>query len=427
MAIVGTALLVAPDYLTPVSVLGLPLVVLAAKTVGLYDRDELVIHKTTLNDAPHLFYLTAVLTVVFASLQSAAGGPPAGAGTLLVLWGLLLSGMIGARWTARRVGRATTPKERCVLVGDITHAARVRRLLETHPSLSAELVASIPFRRVTARGEDAEQFSEYLSGSEFHRVIVTHSDVNAADMVETIRVFKSRGIKVSVLPTLFDVVGSAVEFDDLAGVTLLGLRRYGLSRSSQLLKRSMDVLVAAIALVALAPVFAIAGLAIRLGSDGPVFFRQTRVGRRGRDFQIVKFRTMVDDAEQARLALEDRNETNGLFKMAEDPRVTRVGSFLRKTSLDELPQLLNVLRGEMSLVGPRPLIADEDSQIDGWHRRRLDLTPGLTGAWQILGSTRVPLEDMVSLDYLYIVNWSLWSDVEILLRTVPHVLYRRNL
>ena len=258
-------------------------------------------------------------------------------------------------------------------------------------------------------------------------MIVTHTDAEAGDMVETIRVFKSRGIKVSVLPTLFDVVGSAVEFDDLAGVTLLGVRRYGLSRSSQLLKRSMDLLVAMVSLLVLAPLFAVVAIAIKLDAPGPVFFRQTRVGRGGRHFSILKFRTMVTDAEQEKLALLERNETDGLFKIADDPRVTRVGRFLRRTSLDELPQLVNVVRGEMSVVGPRPLVSDEDSRIDGWHRRRLDLTPGLTGAWQTLASTRVPLEDMVSLDYLYIVNWSLWSDVEILLRTIPHVLHRRNL
>jgi exopolysaccharide biosynthesis polyprenyl glycosylphosphotransferase len=426
-AVALTGLLVAPHHLGLLSVLALPLVVLAAKVVGLYDRDELVVHKTTLNEAPHLFPLTAVITVLFSALQSAANGTDATASTLLVLWALLLGGMVVARWTARRVARELTPKERCVLVGDVTHAARVRRLLANHPSLSAELVASIPFRRVTARGEDAEQFGAYLARSGFHRVIVTHADADAGDMLETIRVFKSRGIKVSVLPTLFDVVGSAVEFDDLAGVTLLGVRRYGLSRSSQFLKRSMDVVVAALALVVVAPLFALIAAAIRLDSDGPVFFRQERVGRRGRHFRIWKFRTMVPDAERAKQGLLLRNETNGLFKIADDPRVTRVGRFLRKTSLDELPQLLNVLAGEMSLVGPRPLVADEDRRIDGWQRRRLDLTPGLTGAWQTLAATRVPLEDMVSLDYLYIVNWSLWSDVEILLRTIPHVLNRRNL
>ena len=122
-----------------------------------------------------------------------------------------------------------------------------------------------------------------------------------------------------------------------------------------------------------------------------------------------------------------RNEADGFFKIADDPRVTRVGRWLRRTSLDELPQLINVLRGEMSLVGPRPLVDEEDARIEGWFRRRLDVTPGMTGAWQVLGSSRIPLRDMVTIDYLYGANWSLWLDVKILLRTIPHMLSRRGL
>ncbi len=388
------------------------------------DRDELVVHKTTLNDAPKLFYVTTLFTLVYSVVQADLQDTTIATETILVLWSLMMSSIMVARWTARRIARSSTPRERCVLVGDITHAKRVKRMLESHPNLSADLVALIPFQRVTARGEDAHEFGEYLRRSNFHRVIVTHTDTDAGDMIDTIRVFKSRGIKVSVLPTLFDVLGSAVEFDDIGGATLLGVRRYGLTRSSQLLKRGLDVVVAGAALIALAPLFAVIALLIKR-SPGPVFFRQTRVGRGDTRFRIVKFRTMRSDAEERKVELLDRNETRGLFKISDDPRITGIGRLLRRSSLDELPQLINVLRGEMSLVGPRPLVVDEDEQVAGWHRRRLDLTPGMTGAWQILGN-RVPLEDMVALDYLYIVNWSLWSDVEILLRTIPHVLGRRN-
>jgi exopolysaccharide biosynthesis polyprenyl glycosylphosphotransferase len=422
--LIGGALLPA-DLVNSWSLIGLPLIVFAAKTLGLYDRDELVIHKTTLNDAPKLFYVTTLFTLVYSVVQADMQNTTIATSTILVLWALLFSAVMAARWTARRVARATTPSERCVLVGDTTHAHRVKRMLESHPTLSAELVAVIPFRRVTARGEDAHEFGEYLGRSDFHRVIVTHTDVDAADMIETIRVFKSRGIKVSVLPTLFDVLGSAVEFDDLGGATLLGVRRYGLTRSSQLMKRGLDVAVSAALLIALAPLFAAIAVLIKRSSPGPVFFRQTRVGKGDTRFRIVKFRTMRSDAEEQKIELLDRNETRGLFKISDDPRVTGIGRLLRRSSLDELPQLVNVLRGEMSLVGPRPLVLDEDEQVAGWHRHRLDLTPGMTGAWQILGN-RVPLEDMVSLDYLYIVNWSLWSDIEILLRTIPHVVARRN-
>jgi lipopolysaccharide/colanic/teichoic acid biosynthesis glycosyltransferase len=188
----------------------------------------------------------------------------------------------------------------------------------------------------------------------------------------------------------------------------------------------MDVVGGGIALLFLLPLMDLIALAIKLDSPGPVFFRQTRVGRDGQMFRIYKFRTMVDGADGMKDELRALNEAGELFKMERDPRITRVGRFLRRTSLDELPQLFNVMAGQMSLVGPRPLVVDEDTKITGSHRRRLRLTPGMTGAWQILGSSRVPMEEMVKLDHLYVSGWSLWSDVQILLRTVPYVMSRRG-
>jgi lipopolysaccharide/colanic/teichoic acid biosynthesis glycosyltransferase len=168
-------------------------------------------------------------------------------------------------------------------------------------------------------------------------------------------------------------------------------------------------------------------IAIWLDSPGPILFRQVRVGRDGRHFLIFKFRSMVNDAEAQKDRLRGENEAGaGLFKIAEDPRITRVGRVLRRTSLDELPQIFNVVRGEMSLVGPRPLVVDEDAQVLGLDRSRLHLTPGMTGPWQVLGH-RVPMREMVGIDYLYVANWSLWLDVKILLRTVRHVARHTNL
>jgi lipopolysaccharide/colanic/teichoic acid biosynthesis glycosyltransferase len=178
----------------------------------------------------------------------------------------------------------------------------------------------------------------------------------------------------------------------------------------------------------LSPLFVLITVLIKLDSRGPVFFRQTRIGRDGQPFQIWKFRSMVSDAEGQKERLHAHNEAGaGLFKIADDPRLTRVGRIIRRRSLDELPQLFNVVRGEMSLVGPRPLVCDEDEQIVGSDRRRLQLTPGMTGRWQVLGSSRVPLTEMVKLDYLYVAGWSLWSDVKILLRTLVHIGGRRGL
>jgi lipopolysaccharide/colanic/teichoic acid biosynthesis glycosyltransferase len=231
-----------------------------------------------------------------------------------------------------------------------------------------------------------------------------------------------------MLPRMFEVVGSSVEFDDIDGVTVLGVRRFGLGRSSEFVKRMMDLFCAGIGLLVLSPILAAVAIAIKLDSRGPVFYRQWRVGRNGKPFRMVKFRSMVQNADELKAELAGRNAAGGgLFKVVDDPRITRVGRFIRKLSIDELPQLFNVLHGEMSLVGPRPLVPDEDNRVDGRFRRRLRLVPGMTGPWQILGPTRVPLTEMVGIDYLYGANWSLWLDIKILLRTIGHVLSRRGL
>jgi lipopolysaccharide/colanic/teichoic acid biosynthesis glycosyltransferase len=234
-------------------------------------------------------------------------------------------------------------------------------------------------------------------------------------------------VKVSIVPSLLEVVGSAVEFDSVGGVTVLGLRRPGLSRSSRAIKRTIDIVGAGIGVLAVSPLLLAAAIMIKLDSDGPVFFRQSRVGRDGQLFSILKFRSMYCDAEQLRAELEALNETEGLFKVAADPRITPIGRVLRKCSIDELPQLFNVLRGEMSLVGPRPLIPEEDALIEGHHRSRLTLAPGMTGPWQILGPIRPPLSEMAKTDYLYAANWSIWTDVKLLVRTFAHVGSRRGM
>jgi lipopolysaccharide/colanic/teichoic acid biosynthesis glycosyltransferase len=179
-------------------------------------------------------------------------------------------------------------------------------------------------------------------------------------------------------------------------------------------------------LLVLSPLILLIAVAVRLDSRGPILFRQRRVGRYGHIFEMLKFRSMSPDAEQRLEELRHLNEADGLFKIENDPRVTRVGRIIRRSSLDELPQLVNVLRGDMSLVGPRPLVLEEDSRIEGDFRKRLELAPGMTGVWQTLGASRIPLEEMVRLDFLYVADWSLWKDVKILLRTLPYVIEGRG-
>jgi len=197
--------------------------------------------------------------------------------------------------------------------------------------------------------------------------------------------------------------------------------------TSRGIKRAFDIAISCVILLFAAPLMLLIALGIKLDSRGPVLFKQRRVGREGRRFELFKFRTMSTDAETRHAELMQQSRDPNWLDLAEDPRITRLGAFLRRTSLDELPQLLNVLRGEMSLVGPRPLILNEDALIFGNDRRRLQLTPGMTGHWQIAGSSRVPLAEMVKIDYLYVAGWTLWDDVKILLRTVPYMVARRGM
>ena len=221
-----------------------------------------------------------------------------------------------------------------------------------------------------------------------------------------------------------------MDVHELEGSPMMTLPRAGLAHSSQLLKRALDLSVSAAGLIVLAPFFAVCALAIRLDSSGPVFFRQVRIGRDGLPFDLLKFRSMHVDADARKADLAELSlgglDDGGLFKVPGDPRVTRVGRLLRRYSVDELPQLLNVLRGDMSLVGPRPLIENEASQVSGHFRHRLSLTPGLTGLWQVNGRSDIPFEEMVSLDYLYVTNWSLWGDVKLLIKTLPAIVAGRG-
>ena len=332
------------------------------------------------------------------------------------------------------IALAIAPTERCLFIGDEMSAATIRSKLDCRGGVKASVVAHLDLDKVAPWSTDSfsesrlAEIRDLAQTLDVHRAIIAPRSADAGEMLNLVRTLKAVGVRVSVLPRLLEVVGSSVEFDDLHGVTVMGVRRFDLTRSSARFKRVFDLIGASLGLLAVSPLLIGVAIAIKLDSRGPVFFRQQRVGRHGKRFHMLKFRTMVPEAEAMKDSLRHRNEAmEGLFKIAEDPRVTRVGRWLRSTALDELPQLWNIVRGEMSLVGPRPLVIEEDQRIEGWHRRRLELMPGMTGPWQILGPARVPLREMVAIDYLYVANWSPWSDIKILLRTVPHVVGRRGL
>jgi len=425
------------DALNPAALLALPLVLVVGKLTGLYDRDEHLIKKTTLDEVPTLFWVATLYAFLIwlAGDKIVDGG--FGRDQAVGVWALLFASMVTIRSVARHVARALSGEERCLILGDAETASRITRRFREAPGLKARVVGRAPLPGLSrsngsrvngVNGAPRDELEDLLSAERAERVIIAPRGGISDDLLNTTQRLKSMGVRVSVLPRLPEVAGSSVELDDVDGITLLGMRRFGLTRSSGAVKRSFDFVGAGLILLALAPLLAAIAVAIKLDSRGPVLFHQRRMGRDGVPFEMLKFRTMVDGAEALKSTLAAHNEADGgLFKIKDDPRITRVGNRLRQISLDELPQLFNVLRGEMSLVGPRPLVLDEDDKIEGWRRSRLELPPGMTGPWQVFGSARIPLNEMVKIDYLYGATWSLWLDVKTLLRTVPFVLGRRGL
>jgi len=431
VALLCTVLLPSNDPLTPWAVLLFPGIVATAKILGLYEGDDQRIRKTTVEELPRLAQLGALLVLGIWLGDKLLIGGEAGKNQALLLGLTFVVAAILGRRTARGLINRNQPRERCLFIGDERSYDRLRTIFERN-ELPAELAPCVPVEQGMIDGRsdvaaDARALIEIIASHGAHRLIIGPHGLTNTMTFELVEAAREAGTRVSMLPDMLEVVGSSVDFDDLYGVTLLGVRHAYLSRSSKLLKRTFDLFGATLILIPAAPVMAVIAIAIRRDSPGPVLFRQSRIGRGGEPFQICKFRTMADGADALKEGLRELNQADGLFKIHDDPRITRVGRFLRRTSLDELPQIFNVLRGQMSLVGPRPLVADEDGRILGVRRGRLRLTPGMTGPWQISGGARVSLEDMVKLDHLYVSNWTLWGDLKILLRTGPYVLARHGL
>ena len=419
-----------------------PLIVLIAKLMGRYDQEDMLLRRSTLDEIPVLFSLAAMWALTWSLLAFAAGERLSlGGGGVGVLWLVCGAALVLARSVARLTAKLFAPHERILIVGSAHARERLAHSLSTDPAARLDIVGFLPLedercgatrhdwmeRNRRQRRRTFDDLARVVHEMRADRVLLIPTSADSETMLEAVSRTTALGVNVSIVPRLFEVVGSAVEFDTVGGVTVLGVRRPGLTRSSRAIKRTMDLVGAGAGLIVLSPLFAVVTLAIKLDSEGPLFFRQARVGRGGRHFKMFKFRSMVDGADAKRAAMRSFNQTDGLFKIKDDPRITKVGRFLRRTSIDELPQLINVLRGDMSLVGPRPLVLDEDRLVEGRHRARLRLAPGITGPWQVLGGTRPPLSEMVKTDYLYAANWSLWTDIKIVVRTLSHVIAQRGL
>jgi exopolysaccharide biosynthesis polyprenyl glycosylphosphotransferase len=411
----------------------LPVWVVVLKMYGLYDRDAQRLSHSTLDDLPALFH-ALLLGCLLLWCYFVVVGPAKLASSAIILFGALaLPFVLAGRAVARKGLLRLLSPERLLLIGTGESSGALIEKMRAKASLrlkpigmlggDAEASMALGLRRVGSL-EELDDLPRLLVKHRVGRVVLADGELDGRQLLQVVRDCKEVAVKVSLLPATFSALGSSVEIDDVQGVTVLGINPTVLSRSSRVAKRALDLVGAGLLMVLALPLMLLLAIAIKLDSGGPVFFRQERIGQRGRRFLLLKLRTMAADAEARRAELLSESKDPGWLHLEHDPRITRVGRLLRLASLDELPQLWNVLRGDMSLVGPRPLVAEEAEMVVEWARGRLDLTPGITGLWQVLGRTSIPFEEMVRLDYLYVANWSLWGDVRLMLRTLPVVLRR---
>jgi exopolysaccharide biosynthesis polyprenyl glycosylphosphotransferase len=337
------------------------------------------------------------------------------------------------RWACERLSgellRAAGYRRRAVIVGTGKHIEAVARALEGGPSItvvgfiSLEQRAGIGLRSLGT----IDSLGRTLDTEQIDEVIIADPDFPQERAVALVDEAHDHGVRVRIAPSTMDILVHRADFVPGELLPLFELRAPVFDGLDYLVKRAFDIIGASLLLVVMSPLLALIALAVKLSSRGPVIYRGSRAGIGGTPFNLFKFRTMYHGAEALQDSLESHNEASGaLFKIRDDPRLTRVGRALRRRSLDELPQLVNVLRGQMSLVGPRPLPQRDFERLEGWHMKRYLVLPGMTGLWQVSGRAELDFDDLVRLDFLYLERWSVFLDLTILVKTVPAVLFGRG-
>ncbi|MHB8470293.1 MAG: sugar transferase [Gaiellaceae bacterium] len=329
------------------------------------------------------------------------------------------------------VWRHAGVRRRAVLVGEGERLASLHRALgRARGGIDYEFLGALSSNgdagvlRVLGRVSD---LARVLREHHPDELIVSGVDLSEDDLLDLVEEAHRWGVKVRIAPSTTELLTQRAEYVAGQGVPLFELRPPVLAGLDWAVKRAFDTVASAALIVAAVPVWVLIALAVKLDSPGAVFYRDRRVGLAEQEFGMFKFRSMYIDASSRQSSLESSNEASGpLFKIKDDPRVTRVGRLLRRYSIDELPQMLNVLRGEMSLVGPRPLPLRDYVQLEDWHRKRYLVLPGMTGLWQVSGRIDLTFDDLVRLDFYYLENWSIWLDISILAKTLPAVAARRG-
>lgn len=421
-------------------VLTLPVWLLGGKLFGLYDRDEERADHSTTDELARVFLLMTVgiFLVTRAPLFVDTFDPDLM--KLTAFWAFAIVSVAAARVGARVLARKNERYlQNTLIVGAGDVGQRVARKLLQHDEYGLNLVGFVDDRPKERRAHlqhvallgGLHDLLEVVERHDIDRVIFAFSKESHERLLPLIRLLRDSGVQVDLVPRLFEVMGPKLDVHTIEGLPLLGLAPVKLSRSSRALKRAVDLIGAALVLLIFSPLLAAIAAAIRIDSPGPVFFRQTRLGKDMREFTVLKFRTMrmgTDDAPHrafiaATMERDVPTADGGLYKLSRDDAITGVGRWLRKTSLDELPQLINVLRGEMSLVGPRPCIPYEVERFEPHHFERFLVPAGLTGLWQTSARAHSTFGEALDLDVLYAQSWSLGLDFLLLART-PLQLFR---
>jgi exopolysaccharide biosynthesis polyprenyl glycosylphosphotransferase len=406
-----------------------PAWVLVIKLQGLYDNDHRRIRHSTLDELPSLITATVVGTLVLDGLLAISpAGPLSPASAIGVGVGAFLASFV-LRGVLRFLWHRFTGLAAGLVVGPGRSVDMVARRVSTHPETRLELLGYLSSKAEATATElprlgSLSDISRVARELGIERVVVTEQEMSELDAEQLIGECKVEGLALTFLPQHYGLLGPGIELNRLAELPVLDFRFSDPPRSTMAMKRLMDLFVSAVVLLALSPLLALIALAILLDSGRPVLFRQRRAGQEGRPFTMLKFRTMVVDAEQRLPELIDLASLDQpAFKIRDDPRVTRVGRLLRRTSLDELPQLINVLRGDMSLVGPRPEEEAIVALYDERQRSRLAVKPGVTGPMQVYGRSDLTFEERLAMERDYLDNLSLLTDLAILMRT-PRAIIR---
>jgi exopolysaccharide biosynthesis polyprenyl glycosylphosphotransferase len=403
---------------------------LLAFSIGLYRADQLSSWASAVPEVPRGVVAIMLMTWPIFGLAALMGIGPAIATAFVTVGAMAVFAGIARTVVRAILHRNPALRQRTLILGSGVVAGQVVEKIRTNQQFGLDPVGLVDNVVHDIGTPDLPRFGGFadlgkiIEMQSIDRVIIAFSRVSHEELLEAIRACRDAGVAVDVVPRLFEFLDGVRSLDQIGGLPLISIGAPALGSTMVAAKRVLDILGSAALLLIFSPVLVTTAVAIKLESKGPVFFLQSRAGRGNRSFNLIKFRSMYVDAEQRKADLDAMNESDDgvMFKIRDDPRITRVGAFIRRFSIDELPQLFNVLKGEMSLVGPRPLIFSETAALEErWHLRRLELRPGMTGPWQVYGRSDSPFQEMVRFDYQYVAGWSLARDVELLLATIPAV------